>query len=204
MHALAGQGIQVHRQGRDQGLTLAGAHLGDLALVQHHAADQLHVEMPHVQGAPAGLAYHREGIRQQRVEFFALSQTALEFVGLGAQVRVAQRRDARFQGIDAFHLLAHAADHTVIATTKNAFQNIHRSGALTSSLNAKRGSNDTPAAAVLLGRRAHQKRKRGFPGSSRKAATGRRMRGNRRKIGRGISGSLALAAGSKSATVARR
>ncbi len=183
MHALAGQGVQVHRQGRDQGLALAGAHFGNLALVQHHAADQLHVEMPHVQSAPAGFAHHRKGLRQQRVEFFALSQTALEFVGLGAQVRVAQRRDARFQGVDAFHLLAHAADHTVVTTTKNAFQNVHRSGALTTSLNAKRGSNDTPAAVDLLGRQVHQKCKRGLPGSSRKAAAGKRMRGIGEKSG---------------------
>jgi hypothetical protein len=34
VHALAGQGIEVHRQRGHQGLALAGAHLGDLAGVQ--------------------------------------------------------------------------------------------------------------------------------------------------------------------------
>ena len=44
VHALAGQGIQVHRQGRHQGLAFTGAHLSDLALVQHRAADQLDID----------------------------------------------------------------------------------------------------------------------------------------------------------------
>jgi hypothetical protein len=42
-----------YRQRGDQGLALAGAHLGDLALVQHHAADQLHVEVAHAEHARA-------------------------------------------------------------------------------------------------------------------------------------------------------
>ena len=37
--AAPGERVQHHRQGRDQGLALAGLHLGDLALVQHHPAD---------------------------------------------------------------------------------------------------------------------------------------------------------------------
>ena len=35
--ALAGQRVQVHRQGRDEGLALAGLHLGDPPEVQRHA-----------------------------------------------------------------------------------------------------------------------------------------------------------------------
>jgi hypothetical protein len=47
MHAFTGQGIEIRRQRRDQGLAFAGPHLGDLALVQRHAADHLDVEMAH-------------------------------------------------------------------------------------------------------------------------------------------------------------
>jgi hypothetical protein len=47
VHALAGQRVEVDRQRRHQRLALAGAHLGDLAVVQHHAADELDVEVPH-------------------------------------------------------------------------------------------------------------------------------------------------------------
>ena len=124
--ALAGQRVEVDRQRRHQGLALAGAHFGDLAFVQHHAADQLHVEMAHVQRALAGLAHHREGLRQQRIQRLALRQAVFEFIGLGAQVGVAQGGDARFQGVDPVRDLAHPADHAVIAAAKNGFQNVHQ------------------------------------------------------------------------------
>jgi hypothetical protein len=41
----AGKRVQIDRQGGDERLAFAGLHLGDLALMQHHAADQLNVEM---------------------------------------------------------------------------------------------------------------------------------------------------------------
>ena len=100
MHALAGERIQVDRQRGDQGLALAGLHLGDLAVVQHHAADQLHVEMPLPEGAAAGLADHGEGFRQQVVQRRAVGQAGAEFRGLGGQGLVRQRLHAVFQGVD--------------------------------------------------------------------------------------------------------
>jgi hypothetical protein len=45
----AGQGVQNHGQGGDQGLALAGLHFRDLALVQDHAAHELDVEMAHAE-----------------------------------------------------------------------------------------------------------------------------------------------------------
>ena len=68
VHALAGERVQVGGQRGDQRLALAGLHLGDPARVQHHAADQLHVEVPHVEHAAAGLAHDGEGLGQQVVE----------------------------------------------------------------------------------------------------------------------------------------
>ena len=47
VHAVAGQRVEVHRQRTDQGLALTGAHFGDLARVQHHAADHLYVVVAH-------------------------------------------------------------------------------------------------------------------------------------------------------------
>jgi hypothetical protein len=38
------------------------------ALVQHHAADQLHVEVAHLHRAPARLAHHRKGLGQNLVQ----------------------------------------------------------------------------------------------------------------------------------------
>ena len=72
VHALAGQRVQVDRQGGDQRLAFAGLHFGDLALVQDHAADQLHVEVAHVEDAAAGFADDGEGFDQEVVEGRAL------------------------------------------------------------------------------------------------------------------------------------
>ena len=71
MHAAAGERIEVGGQGGHEGFALAGFHLGDLAVVQHHAADQLDVVMPHLQHAASGFADDGEGFGQQVVEGLA-------------------------------------------------------------------------------------------------------------------------------------
>ncbi len=68
VRALAGQGVQIDGQRGDQRLALAGPHLGDLALVQDHAADELDVVVPHSRARAGGLADHREGRDQEVVE----------------------------------------------------------------------------------------------------------------------------------------
>ena len=72
MHALAGQGIQVHRQGGGQGLAFAGAHFGDFSVMQRHAAEQLHIEMAHLHDPLGALAHHRKSLRQQIIQCGAL------------------------------------------------------------------------------------------------------------------------------------
>ena len=66
--ALAGERVEIDGQRGDQRLALAGAHLGDAAIVQHHAADELDVEGPHAEHAPRRLAHGGEGRHQQIVE----------------------------------------------------------------------------------------------------------------------------------------
>src|SRR3954469_16532415 len=81
MGAPPGQRIEVERQGGDEGLSLTSGHLGDLPLMQHHAADQLHVVGHHVpdqlvpghldrgaEQATAGLTNGGKDLRQQLVE----------------------------------------------------------------------------------------------------------------------------------------
>ena len=81
VRAAAGERVEVERQRRDQRLAFAGGHLGDLALVQHDAADELHVVGHHVPGqlvpgdhdrrphqAAAGLPHGGERLRQELVE----------------------------------------------------------------------------------------------------------------------------------------
>ena len=97
VRALARQRVQVRRQRRDQRLALAGAHFGDLALVQHHAADQLHVEMPQAERAARGLADDGERLGQQVVERLAGGELLAELDGLRGEVGVRERlqRSAR-------------------------------------------------------------------------------------------------------------
>ena len=96
--ALAGEGVQVQRQGGHQGLAFTGAHLGDLALVQGNAADQLDVVMALTVGALAGFTHGREGLRQQVIQCLAIGQACLEFSCLGQQLFRAQRFELLLPG----------------------------------------------------------------------------------------------------------
>ena len=72
------QRVQIAGEGSHEGFSFAGLHFGDFALVQHHAADQLHVEVAHLHGAPTGLADDCKGLGNQlfqrplfgRLDFF--------------------------------------------------------------------------------------------------------------------------------------
>ena len=70
MRAAAAQRIQIYRQGGYQRFAFAGFHFRNLAIVQHHAADQLDVEVTHVEHAPAGLAHHGKGLDQDLAQHF--------------------------------------------------------------------------------------------------------------------------------------
>ena len=66
--AFASERIQICGQRGDQRLSFTGLHFGDLALVQHIPADELHIEVPHVQNALAGFADDGKGFGQKVVE----------------------------------------------------------------------------------------------------------------------------------------
>ena len=66
-----GEPVQHDRQGRRERLALTRLHLRDRAVVQHHAADQLDVEVALPEGALAGLARERERLVQQLLERLA-------------------------------------------------------------------------------------------------------------------------------------
>ena len=111
MDAAARERIEVDRERRDQRLAFAGLHLGDLALVQDHAADELHVEMPLADGALGRLADGRERRHQDVVERLALGEFLLEGFGARAKLVVGkldQFRLERVDGVDPRLILAHA------------------------------------------------------------------------------------------------
>jgi hypothetical protein len=95
--AFSGERVEVEGQGGDEGLAFAGGHLGDFALVEGDAADELHVEMNHVpdqlmvadhDGASAeaagGVLHRGEGLGKDGVEGLAGLHAGAELVGLGA------------------------------------------------------------------------------------------------------------------------
>ena len=100
VHAAAGERVEIDRQRRDQRLAFAGLHLGDLAFVQDHAADQLHVEMALAERALGGLAHGGEGRHQNVVERGAVGDLLLELGGARAQRLVGERRELLFQRVD--------------------------------------------------------------------------------------------------------
>jgi hypothetical protein len=113
---LAGEGVQVERERGDEGLALAGRHLGDAALVQGDAANELDVEVDHVPGqlvvahddlaadhAAGGVFDGGEGLGQDGVEFLALRDAGAEFNGLGAELLVGQRLVGLLEFVDARH-----------------------------------------------------------------------------------------------------
>ena len=80
MDAFAGERVQIHRQRRDQRFTFTGLHFGDFAAMEHDAADQLHIEVPHVEDAAAGFANGRRTPQPDVVERGALASCSLEFL----------------------------------------------------------------------------------------------------------------------------
>ena len=118
VHALARQGVEIGRQGRHQRLALAGAHFGDLALVKHHATDELDIEMAHVEDPLARLAHHGEGLGQEFVQRSPIGQALAEFSGLGAQRLIGERRHRVFQGVDLLHHHPHAFQQAFIAAAE--------------------------------------------------------------------------------------
>ena len=103
MDAIAREGVEVDRQSGDQGLALAGLHLGDLSLVKNDAAQHLDVVVPHSQGAARGLANGGESGHQQVVETGALLEAGSSLAGPGPQLVVGQRFELRLEGVDAVH-----------------------------------------------------------------------------------------------------
>ena len=100
MHALGRERVEINGERGDQGLAFAGLHLGDLAFVQDHAADQLHVEVALADGPLGGLTHGGEGRDQDIVERGALGELLLEVGGARLQGLVGQRRHLGFQRVD--------------------------------------------------------------------------------------------------------
>lgn len=98
--ALAGQRVQVRREGADEGLALTGLHLGHVAEVQGGAAHDLDVVVTLAEDALGGLADRREGLGQQVVQALAVLVTLLVLVRERTQVGVGEVDEVLFDGVD--------------------------------------------------------------------------------------------------------
>ena len=110
MAAIALQGVEVQRQGGHQRLAFAGAHLRHLALVQDNPAQDLDVEVAHLQPAPARLPHHGERFRQQIIQRGALFQAPAEFRRLRPERLVGERPVFLLPGVHRLHALLETLD----------------------------------------------------------------------------------------------
>ena len=88
--AFALESVQVGGKGGDQRLAFAGLHFRDGAIVQHGAADELHVEVPHVHHPPAGFANDGEGLGHAGRRAFRPWPAVRGILGLGAKLLVGE------------------------------------------------------------------------------------------------------------------
>jgi len=68
VHAAAGEGVEDRSERRHERLAFARPHLGDPALVEHRATDELDVEVAHPEGPFHGFARHREDLGEDIVK----------------------------------------------------------------------------------------------------------------------------------------
>ena len=62
MHSFTCEGIQIRRQSSNESLALARAHLGNIAIMQDHPADELYIEMTLSERTPRGFPYYSKGL----------------------------------------------------------------------------------------------------------------------------------------------
>ena len=103
VHALPRQGVEVGGQGGHQGFPLAGLHLGDAALVEDDAADELHPVGPLAQHPHGRLPHGGEGLRENAVQRLAAGKAGFELVRLGPELAVAEGAVLLLQRLDLVH-----------------------------------------------------------------------------------------------------
>ena len=94
IHAFPFERIQIDRQRGHQGFPFASLHFSDAASMENNPADQLHIEMAHVQLAAGHFAADREGLRQDVVQRLAGPKTLLELLGLVREDLIGERSQA--------------------------------------------------------------------------------------------------------------
>jgi len=158
MNPASGEGVEVAGECGDEGLAFAGLHLGDLAGVQGHAADHLHVEVAHADGALAGFADDGEGFGKDFVEggllggvdFLGVGDAVVgwngltgsfdagfELGGLGAELLVGERGECLLMAADGGKPGKNAFDGTVVGGAENFGDDFVEQGGFPSCVGAR-------------------------------------------------------------------
>src|SRR4029079_6451238 len=119
------------RKSGNQRLAFAGFHLGNFALVQDHAADELDVEMTLTERALGRFAEGGKGSNQKVIERSAFRGLLLELFGSRFQGFVGKRFQLLLQRVDRLNPRLIAADTPLIRGSKQlAGDSADHSGAL--------------------------------------------------------------------------
>ena len=124
VHALALEGVEVGRQGRDEGLALTGLHLGDVAQVQGGPAHELDVEVALAEGPLGRLADGGEGLREDVVEGLTVGQSLAEDVGLRAQLGIRELLEVLLDRVDLGGQALELLDDASLTGTQQSFDDL--------------------------------------------------------------------------------
>ncbi len=119
MGAFALERVQIEGKRGDQCFSFTGFHFSDATLIQDHAADQLDVEVPHVQPAARHLPADGEGLGQNVIERFPRLEALLEILGLIGQPLIGQRRQGRLEAVDALDDRPQRLDLAIILASED-------------------------------------------------------------------------------------
>ena len=114
--------VQVEREARDEGLSLTGLHLGDVALVQDDAAHHLDVEHALLRLAPARLANGGERLEEELLERLAVLEPLPELGGLRRELVVRQLLEVGLERRDVRGLLLQALDAPPFADAQDLLE----------------------------------------------------------------------------------
>ncbi len=103
--ALAHQGVEVHGQRGGERLAFAGLHFGDGVVEHGDSAQELHVEVPHIERPPARLADQGIGLDEQSSERLAAFRPIAEREAAFAELLVAELDQFRLERTDPRHKL---------------------------------------------------------------------------------------------------
>ena len=143
MDAASGEGVEIDGERGDERLALAGGHLGDASLVEHHAADKLDIEVDHVPGvvvvadrerladhAARGALHHGEGLGKDLVEpllekvgILDRGELGLPGGGLFAEGLVGERLERLLDRVDLGDEGEHPAHLALVLRSDDFFEN---------------------------------------------------------------------------------